>query len=1228
MKALKIIVGIIIALIAIAALVLVLALTPAIQTWAVHKALANQPGMKAAHVAVGLNAADLQDVHYVANGLSVTATRVRAKYSAWDFLAHRKINVDDLTVDGLVVDTRASAVPAATASHPTNAGESSPPAQPAANGGSPQPTPAQPFNGILNQIKLPYDVRIARFSVPGRALLPNDQTATFTLNGSDIGTGQRGTIDWTADLANAAANAPFRTAHTAGTATVHITTERRIDLLNVNALARVEGPNLPSDQMKLDAKAEQPAAGGNEGYNVTVTLMHGTTTEPLLTIAAQYDASAHAITGAWNLNVRTEQVGALLNGLGLPDITANGAGHFSTRPATGAVTANGELQADLAHLEKISPDLQPVGTLHIEAQFDGGLQDNVAHLQQFGLTATEANGQQLARITALQPIGYSLANQRVSFTNARAQLARISLQRLPLAWAQPFAKQLTIESGDLSLVLAVAADTDGSHVRVAPLEPLVVRNLTVRKGSQTLARQMNLTVKPLADYGPDRLHAELSDLSVSSATGDTVNGSFTVDVTNLSKTPHIAFTTDTHAKFIELLKPYLKVETGPLVVATKSAGTAEGSTLHFDSSATRITRPSGELVAAIDLEQPVTLDTQKNTVTTAKAGETLRVNLGQIPLAWAQGLVANSALSGNVAGGAIGVTVRSMDDMTANTLQPVTLRGVSVTMSQQPMLRDVDLAVDFTATKHGNAVTYDVRKVDARQGSASLLALNVAGDAALGAKLAVTAKGRLTSDLGALMQQPAVSGKAGLERGNLDATFDVKLTDTVQAQATITARNLVAKENHQQLGNAELQLTAAVQPDGSSVVKMPFTLTNGQRKSDLLLDGKLARAGNAITFDGRVTSNRLIIDDLKPLAGLAPSSNPAAGTSTGRPAIPAVSSTGAPPPPSPAAGAPGAVGPQPSAAAGSAAATTARDTVPFWSAFGGNIQVDLKQIDYGQDYAITAVRGNATITPTKLAVPALQGNFKNNPFQLAATIDFSAAQPQPYALNATATVSKFDVGAFLKAANPNQPPQLETIVTLNAKVNGKGGNLDDLAQHASGTFDLNGSKGVLRALGQKGGMAANVGSAVLGFLGARNNSDTASALGQLAGKLAELPFDKFDMHVERGPDLNLKVSRIEFTSADTHVLGSGEIRNQPGVPIQNQPMQFTLQLGGKQDMAFLLNRLHALNGKQDAQGYYTMSDTFTLGGTPSNPDSSALWKFLAQLGTQALAPSLLKMFGK
>src|SRR5687768_17451011 len=102
------------------------ALTPSVQTWAVRKAVAGKPGMEinVAKVAAGFSAADVADFRFTKDGMVVTAKGVTARYSAWDYIKNKRINVDSATIEELVIDMR-NVKPSATPNYPTPANSGS-----------------------------------------------------------------------------------------------------------------------------------------------------------------------------------------------------------------------------------------------------------------------------------------------------------------------------------------------------------------------------------------------------------------------------------------------------------------------------------------------------------------------------------------------------------------------------------------------------------------------------------------------------------------------------------------------------------------------------------------------------------------------------------------------------------------------------------------------------------------------------------------------------------------------------------------------------------------------------------------------------------------------------------------------------------------------------------------------------------------------------------------------
>ena len=127
------------------------------------------------------------------------------------------------------------------------------------------------------------------------------------------------------------------------------------------------------------------------------------------------------------------------------------------------------------------------------------------------------------------------------------------------------------------------------------------------------------------------------------------------------------------------------------------------------------------------------------------------------------------------------------------------------------------------------------------------------------------------------------------------------------------------------------------------------------------------------------------------------------------------------------------------------------------------------------------------------------------------------------------------------------------------------------------------------------------------------------AASELASAFNELKFDQFKIRVERGADLSMKFSTIEFISPILRLSGTGNLVAQEGTELENQPMNIVLTMGGKGTMAQLLGKAGLLSGETDAQGYSLVNQKFSVGGTPTNPDSNALWRLVTEAGLRAAA---------
>lgn len=1211
------------ALVGLGVLLVVVGLIPAVQTWAARKAVADLPGLEISlgQVAVGFSRAKLGNVMVTQDGATVSAGSIEVEYSVWDYLTSGKANVSRLTVAGVEIDLRQT-VSGEPMSFTSARGQTlSSGAKPPADKG-PSPV-AAPFNGLLKVAQLPVDLTLAVFSVRGKALLPEGRGVTFDVQGSDIAPGRTGAVKWAIHYEDSLDGTAVQSVRNEGTLEIRLTPDRKIEQIEIDTITSLIGPKLPSDRVRAQVTAE--ATGGRETYWATIALLRGSRApappETLLSSKAVFDPATQSIDGSWELATRSDQLGAILAGLGLPDLDLSGKGQFSFAPATTAASVRGEIRAKIARLEAISPELAVIGAVQLNTSFEGGMKGDVVSLTGLSLDATDSNNLKFAEVRLLQSLGFSLADQRVDVADAKLALARVALNEVPLAWGQPWLTDQRLESGTLSMALTVAADAEGENISVLTAEPLRLKGVTVAQGDQKLFERLELSVNPKINYTAERVTAELADLSITLPAGDAVTGRVSVEVTELMTTPTITFATKLNAKIVKVLQPFLPLDPGPVTIrAELQGGLNNNALLRLSGASVQVERTAGDiLVTAIDLGQPLQVDLESMAMTTDQPEKPMvRIKLGTLPLTWAEAFVADAKLSGSVTGGVLDVSMKAGDDLTLTTVEPLTLRGVSVTLADQPQVKDLDLSVDFSAGLKGESVTYDVHRLNVTGGgSRELATLIVTGGMGIGEAFTLGAKGKLDADVAALAKQPALASLIVVEQGRVAATFDATFRATgVDAKVTATLRNFVTILEKTKLADVDLALTATVGANGHGRIELPLTVVAGKNRSDVLVKGTFELppaavdgttdkgATGPIRFDGAITSARLVIDDLQAFSALLP-----AAPEPAKPVVVAPTRT---------------ISDRLSAAASATIKVPAgtpppaRDAAPIWQGLVGSVVLNLKEVHYGEEVVINQVNGTGRISSTEIAIDGLEASMNQNPLKVNGGITFDSKAIKPYQLTGTVDVKGVAVGPFLQPSNRQQRPPLEGIVGVNADVKGDGGTLAELIKNSYGVFEFNGTGGVLRMLGQRGETIGRV-SSLLGLVGALSGSESTMAASELASSFNELKFDQFKIRVERGADLNIKFSTIEFVSPTLRLSGSGNLIAQKDTNLEDQPMHIVLAMGGKGRMAQLLDKAGLLSGETDAQGYSLLQQTFSIRGTPTNPDANAFWRLVSEAGIRAAA---------
>jgi hypothetical protein len=1207
-----IIVGSLFALVLIA---VVLAFTSGVQTWATRKALAGQPGMKGnvGSVSAGLKSAEIRDVAIEQDGIKIVAKQVDASYSASDYLSGKKIIVDRLVARGIEIDAR----------------------NPTAKANTPPPAAAvlAPFAGVLNAIRLPGETRLGQVDVDAKVLLPNNQSATFTLTGGGLAPGQVATLKWKATFADATKGAALVSADASGEMKVRTTADLRIDAIELTGEATATGPGIPADRIKIELNLAQPAANAAETALARIFLVRAGAPAPeqLFNVKVDYAAGKPFMTGAWDLAIRSEQLAAVLASLGLPEVALTGKGNFSYNLETSAAAATGAIDGTVSKLDKLGAELAAIGSLKIHTAFDGGSGKESAQLNKLELDVATAEGRKFVSVGVQQKLSFTFKDKKITAERPGAELARIALTGVPVAWAQPVLKPRTVTSGDISGVFVVSAELDGSRVKLTAAEPLTVKSVTIREGDKPLVDRVTLSVSPSVDYTAAKIVAGLEKLSITTPDGDTLSGSLGAEVTmppagNTTAKPVTAFSAQLQGKLVALAKPYLPPEVGTVTVDVNAKGRHDGATVQISALTTKIDREGGVAFASVEALQALTLDLAKLQPSVPNAtAPALRVKWGDIPLAWIQGYVPQSKFAGNLAAGAIEVAMLGADAVDVRATQLITARGVSVAMNNQEFLRGADFSTDLAATWKGGTLFADIKRLELKQGTTSVFVASVNGEvtpppaapapakgqpAPAPVALRAKGKGQIDADFTALAQQPALAAQLPLTKGTVSAKFEGFMNNGVEGKLNISAKNLIARQGATPLGSMELNVDAKLDPSNSGVVRIPLVVTKDNRRSDITIEGKASVKPGLVSFEGKITGDQLIVDDLQAFSALSvpPPANAQAQ------ATPAPGSR----PVSPNAPRPAAPVPAP---ATTKPAGLVKDTTPLWAGFAGRVDLNIKSIKQGAANSITALMGAFSVREDRLAIENISASMNGNPLKVTAVLGFDVKQARPYTLAGNFDLPRFDVGEFLRKSNPAEPPAIETVVSVAAKVSGNFANIAEAQDRVIGSFDFKGSKGVLRALNQKATQTANVakgvaiGAAILGgFLGekgqaiANKASTIAADASELALVLKDVPFDSVTISADRALDGTVSVKSLEFISPELHLSGTGRLEMRPGVALEKSPMALQLQLAGKNRVAEALNKAKQLDGKKDNKDFYMMHTPFTLGGTVEKPDSTEFWK--------------------
>lgn len=468
-------------------IVVALAFTPGVQTWAARKFAPATPDLSVSigHVDAGLHQTRLEDVRVTQPGLLLTLPSAEVEVGVLD-AAGGKVEVKRLVAKGWILDLTAPNTTTSTTPKKT-----------------PEESARTAFDGIFKLLELPVDLRVDGVDLSGEVILPEGR-AQVAITGGGIASGRDGKIALSADFKGADATVLA----VRGAIMTRMNTPRMFERFEVAVSAAATGPQAPQGA-KVDVSLIAAREAQGEAYTASVR----SAGREIFHADIKLPPGSAPLAGAWTLDANTADAAPLALGRPLPEFVAKGQGTFESDRRFAQIKAVGSLDASLDKLAVIQPEFAALGRLALTAGFDVATQGDIVRLNKLDARVTGA--QPVASVTALQSVEFNTATGALTAANPAAELLSITLDGLPLAWAKPFLGDLALTGDDVRGTFTASARDGGFALR--PTAPITLTNLSVTQAGQPLLRAVDVSLAAQADYTPKGWNADVTDLSVRSA---------------------------------------------------------------------------------------------------------------------------------------------------------------------------------------------------------------------------------------------------------------------------------------------------------------------------------------------------------------------------------------------------------------------------------------------------------------------------------------------------------------------------------------------------------------------------------------------------------------------------------------------------------------------------------------------------------------------------------------
>lgn len=853
---------------------------------------------------------------------------------------------------------------------------------------------------------------------------------------------------------------------------------------------------------------------------------------------------------------------------------------------------SGRLPSLLAHGDRNAPF-----TCH--ARWDGSFGRAQIRLGTLEFSARTAADQPCLAFQLLQPLLLDPTRLTVPATATPMDLARLTFAHLPVDWVSRWLAPRELAGVVASGESVLRAAPDGRLSIETPV-PWQLHGARFGVGGRVFF-DGQASVAPSVALHADRVTAEFRELNATHRDGSTLSGALTaeLDLKNMQGSTALELYADLPAL------PHSAETFGPLYAALRLKSHNDTRTIAIvDELWFRLLSRDREILL-LEAPSPFVGGVSHSGAVTVATTAPLKLTTGEFPLAWLQPWLTGVTLDGALQAGEF-LLFADMSKFRLRPTKPVQVRGFSARLGNRLLARDTDFSgfpgLDFTAmcllepkfqfVFFGAAhLTSGTVQVEGRHAIDLDLSLGFIGNDRLAYPNRLDLA--LRADFAELSRVPALAA-TGLPRGGTwVARANGGLLEKTPLQFWTRLEGILAVDGRRQLAPMELLGEGRVMGDVRAVAaEMQLFVDTAPRTSDAYFQVRLNLGAGTLETASRFESNFFDAGEVFALVDVIQSNRPAPGAPAG--------SAGAGPTPAPAAATAGAETP-PVAEAKPAAE-------PLWSGLRGQFDLDLATLRFAP-YQIEQVRGRLGLTAREFTLRDLHGEMFAGRWRGNARLSFDPhAVLADHELEGEFHIEQFDSARIVQTVFPTELASVDARIDVRSRVRSRGYGLLELVDRSEADFTVEGRQGIVRLNVPKQDFAST--AAVFG--GTLLLSPELRALGRLLKKFAEMPVDQLRISGARSEEGEVRLHEFMLDSPQARLFARGRIPSVPGAPLMDRPLELSVDLAARDEMAVILGGMSLLETSPRGDGYRALKEKFELRGKAGEPDTRPLYDLLAK----------------